>query len=64
MPEPWTVLETHGDSGLRELATELLALTKMNVNNAAFSEGSPIALAFSRMVGLEMPVLSEYPVYM
>lgn len=71
VPEPWTILETHGDSGLRELAIELLALTKMNVNNAAFSDGTPITLAFSRMVsdvlkqvGPDMPVRSEYAFYM
>jgi hypothetical protein len=71
VPDPWTILEAHGDSGLRELAAELLALTKMNVNNAAFSDGTPITLAFSRMVsevlkqvGPEMPVRSEYSFYM
>ena len=71
VPDPWTILETHGDSGLRELAAELLALTKMNVNNAAFSDGTPITLAFARMVsevlkqvGPEMPVRSEYAFYM
>jgi hypothetical protein len=71
VPEPWTILETHGDSGLRELAAEMLALTKMNVNNAAFSDGTPITLAFARkvseilkQVGPEMPVRSEYAFYM
>jgi len=71
VPDPWTILEKHGDSSLRELAAELLALTKMNVNNAAFSDGTPITLAFSRMVsevlkqvGPDMPVRSEYSFYM
>ena len=71
VPEPWTILEKHGDSGLRELAAEMLALTKMNVNNAAFSDGTPITLAFSKMVsevlkqvGPDMPVRSEYSFYM
>jgi hypothetical protein len=71
VPEPWTILEKHGDSGLRELAAELIALTKMNVNNAAFSDGTPITIAFSRMVseilkqvGPEMTVRSEYRYYM
>jgi hypothetical protein len=71
VPEPWTILENHGDSGLRELAEELLALTKMNVNNAAFADGTPITIAFSRMVsevlkqvGPEMTVRSEYAFYM
>ena len=59
------------ESGLRELAAELLALTKMNVNNAAFSDGTPITLAFSRrvsevlkQVGPDMPVRAEYSFYM
>ncbi len=43
----------------------------MNVNNAAFSDGIPITLAFSRrvsevlkQVGPEMTVRSEYAFYM
>ena len=71
IPDPWTIIEHHGDSGTRELAEELLALTKMNVNNASFSDGTPITLAFSRMVsevlkqvGPEMTVRSEYAFYM
>lgn len=71
VPEPWTILEKHGDSGPRELATEILALTKMNVNNAAFSDGVPITMAFSRkvsevlkQVSPEMTVRSEYKFYM
>lgn len=66
-----SILEHHGDRGLRELAVELLALTKMNVNNAAFSDGKPITIAFSRIVGEilkqvgpEMPVRSGYRFYM
>lgn len=71
VPDPWTILERHGDSGMRELAAELLALTKMNVNNASFSDGTPITLAFSqkvsevlKQVGPDMPVRSEYAFYM
>lgn len=71
VPEPWTILEHYGDTGIRELAREVLALTKMNVNNANFSDGEPITLAFSRMVsevlkqvGPDMPVRSEYSFYM
>ena len=70
VPMPWAILEHHGDSGARELATEVLALTKMNVNNAAFADSSPITLAFSRkvsevlrQVGPEMTVRSEYSFY-
>lgn len=71
VPLPWTILENHGDSDIMQLAEELLALTKMNVNNASFSDGTPITLAFSRkvseilkQVGPEMPVRSEYAFYM
>lgn len=70
VPMPWAILEHHGDSGARELASEVLALTKMNVNNAAFADSSPITLAFSRkvsevlrQVGPEMTVRSEYSFY-
>jgi hypothetical protein len=71
VPEPWTILERHGDTGVKELAREILALTKMNVNNASFADSEPITLAFSRMVsevlkqvGPDMPVRSEYSFYM
>ena len=70
VPEPWEIREHHGDSGPKELAAELLALTKMNVNNAAFSDGTPITVAFSRkvsdvlrQVAPEMQVRSEYAYY-
>jgi hypothetical protein len=43
----------------------------MNVNNAAFADGTPITLAFSRMVSAvlkqvapEMTVRSEFAFYM
>ncbi|MEL7322598.1 MAG: hypothetical protein AAFN03_11450 [Pseudomonadota bacterium] len=71
VPLPWTLLETHGDSGYAALSAEILALTKMNVNNADFSDAKPITLAFSekvsevlKHVGPEMPVRSEYAFYM
>ncbi len=71
VPQPWTVLEHHGDSDLRHLVREMLALTKMNVNNASFSDGEPITLGFSRKVGeilrhvgSDMPVRPEYRFYM
>jgi hypothetical protein len=71
VPLPWSILERYGDSGPFKLASELLSLTKMNVNNASFSESVPITLAFSRMVGevlkqigSEMTIRSEYSFYM
>ncbi|MEY9756216.1 argonaute/piwi family protein [Bradyrhizobium yuanmingense] len=71
VPVPWTILEKHGDSDVLQIAAELMALTKMNVNNAEFSDGTPITLAFAervsevlKQVGPEMPVRSEYSFYM
>lgn len=71
VPAPWTILEKHGDSDVMQLAAELMSLTKMNVNNADFSDGTPITLAFAqrvgeilKQVGPEMPVRSEYAFYM
>jgi hypothetical protein len=71
VPAPWAILENHGDSDVMRLARELLALTKMNVNNADFSDATPITLAFAekvsqvlKQVGPEMPVRSEYRFYM
>lgn len=71
VPLPWSIAEHHGDSDVMQIAAELLALTKMNVNNASFSDATPITLAFSRMVseilkqvGPEMTVRAEYAFYM
>lgn len=71
VPKPWVILEHHGESSVRKLAEELLALTKMNVNNAAFSDSTPITLLFSRRVSEilkqvtpDMTVRSEYAFYM
>ena len=51
VPEPWQIIDHHGGSAPRELFRELLALTKMNVNNCAFADGWPITLSFSRKIG-------------
>jgi hypothetical protein len=71
VPAPWTILEKHGDSDVMQLAAELMSLTKMNVNNADFSDSTPITLAFAervsdvlKQVGPEMTVRSEYAFYM
>ncbi|WAJ31256.1 hypothetical protein [Antarcticirhabdus aurantiaca] len=67
MPQPWTVLEHHGDGDLRQLVRQMPALTKMNVDDASFSEGEPITLGFSqkvgeilRHIGSEVPVRPQY----
>lgn len=58
IPRPMQFIHAKGSGGVRELMTELLALTRMNWNSADFASAEPITLAFSRNVGL---ILSELP---
>ena len=51
VPEPWEIIEHHGGSSPKELLREVLALTKMNVNNCSYADGKPITLSFSKKVG-------------
>jgi hypothetical protein len=51
VPEPWQITEHHGSSAAKDLLREVLALTKMNVNNCAFADGTPITLSFSQKIG-------------
>jgi hypothetical protein len=51
VPEPYEIVDHHGGSSPKELFREVLALTKMNVNNCSFSDGIPITLAFSHKIG-------------
>lgn len=51
VPEPWEIIEHHGGSSPKELLREVLALTKMNVNNCSYADGLPITLSFSHKVG-------------
>ncbi|MFP5274254.1 argonaute/piwi family protein [Coleofasciculus sp.] len=51
VPEPWQITEHHGGSAPKELLREILALTKMNVNNCSFADGTPITISFSGSVG-------------
>lgn len=71
VPEPWEIVDHHGDSSKKELLREILALTKMNVNNCAFADGRPITLSFSEKIGEILkhvlpndPVLPNYKFYM
>jgi len=59
VPEPWQITDHHGSSSPKDLFKEVLALTKMNVNNCAFSDGIPITLSFSRKIGEIMKHVSE-----
>jgi hypothetical protein len=59
VPEPWEMVEHHGGCAARDLLQEVLALTKMNVNNCSFADGVPITLAFSHKVGEIMKHIQE-----
>jgi hypothetical protein len=58
-PEPWQLLERHGGSSPKDLLREVLDLTKMNVNNCSFADGTPITLSFSDKVGEIMKHIPE-----
>jgi len=58
VPEPWELIDHHGDNTPRRLFKEIMALTKMNYNNADIADGEPITLKFARKVG---EILSYVP---
>ena len=58
VPSPLMVFEHFGDSDVRTLLSEVLALTKMNWNTASFAGLLPITLRFSRVVG---EIMTEIP---
>ena len=59
VPEPWQITDHHGSSSPKDLLKEVLALTKMNVNNCAFADGTPITLSFSEKIGEIMKHIPE-----
>lgn len=59
VPEPWQITYHYGSSSARDLFKEILALTKMNVNNCSFADGTPITLSFSQKIGEIMKHVSE-----
>ena len=58
VPEPWEILDHYGDTPVRRLCMEVLALTKMNWNNADVADSEPITTRFARKVG---EILSYIP---
>jgi hypothetical protein len=71
VPRPLEVLEHIGDTPWDSILQEIMALTKMNWNTAAFSMGQPVTIAFSRKVGRilaelpeSLPLRPEYRYYM
>lgn len=59
VPEPWQIIERHGSSAPKDLFREVLELTKMNVNNCSFADGTPITLSFSEKIGEIMKHVSD-----
>lgn len=51
IPQPLEITENWGSLTFREVAADLLRLTKLNWNTAAFCCVDPITIAFSRRVG-------------
>jgi hypothetical protein len=59
VPEALQIVERYGDTPHKQLFLEILALTKMNVNNCAFADSRPITLSFSQMIGDIMKHIPE-----
>lgn len=59
VPTPIEVVEHHGDTPLRIIFEEILALTKMNWNSADFCIRKPITLAYSQEVGKILAYVPE-----
>jgi len=59
VPDAWQILESHGSSAPKDLFREVLELTKMNVNNCSFADGTPITLSFSGKIGEIMKHVNE-----
>jgi hypothetical protein len=58
VPSALQIADHHGDSFIRQIVSEILALTKMNWNSAGFAGTFPITIRFSRLVG---DILREIP---
>jgi len=70
VPRPWEITHHIGGSAPKDLLREILVLTKMNVNNCSYADGTPITLSFSKKIGEIMkhvgggPIQSRYRLYM
>lgn len=51
VPNPITVDIVNGDADLRQVLKDLMALTKLNFNNAGFADGLPVTLRFADLTG-------------
>lgn len=51
VPNPLTVDVVNGEADLRQVLQDLMALTKLNFNNAGFADGLPVTLRFADLTG-------------
>jgi hypothetical protein len=51
VPNPLTVDIVNGEADLRQVLVDLMSLTKLNFNNAGFSDGLPVTLRFADLTG-------------
>jgi hypothetical protein len=51
VPSPFEIYRARGDSSIKTICSEILALTKLNWNTADFCCGVPITVSFARNVG-------------
>jgi len=51
VPNPLTVEIVRGQADIEVVLADLMALTKLNFNNAGFSDGLPVTLRFADLVG-------------
>jgi len=51
VPNPVTVDIVNGEADLRQVLVDLMSLTKLNFNNAGFSDGLPVTLRFADLTG-------------
>lgn len=58
VPRPVEIVEHVGDAPMTQIASEILALTKLDWNTAMFAGRLPITIAFAEDVGA---ILSELP---
>jgi argonaute-like protein implicated in RNA metabolism and viral defense len=59
VPAPIQITDHVGDTGARDLLSEVLTLTKMNWNSARFAERRPVPVRFADEVGTILRDLPE-----
>ena len=50
-PNPLSIEITRGQSDIKIVCKDILALTKLNYNSCKFADGRPVTLAFADSIG-------------